>query len=105
MVRNGIMQLTGVNSDVANALYSLVAERFGLSPRQVKRILERAREARHATFSTRGARKMRDGAATIADINAGAVGPDDARRLGASKHLARCPRCRGSLSVDSGPPQ
>jgi DNA-binding CsgD family transcriptional regulator len=82
-----------------------VAEREGLSLRQVRRILQHARE------KLEEARVLMDEygrcavvALTIGDINAGKIEADDPRRDAAIEHLARCTRCRRTLRVEAQPP-
>lgn len=82
---------------------AVVANRLGLSLRQVKRVRERTREkldGARAQLEQHGRCQMV--ALTIADIDAGAIGPADSRRAAAVGHLARCSRCRGSLAVATG---
>jgi RNA polymerase sigma factor (sigma-70 family) len=82
-----------------------VAERMGLSSRQVKRILERARDKleRGRTLQDELGRCAMV-ARTIAEIRAGATGPADPRRAGTLAHLARCARCRRSLADPASRP-
>jgi RNA polymerase sigma factor (sigma-70 family) len=80
-----------------------IAEREGLSFRQVRRILEHARE------KLEEARVLLDEYGTCAivmltidDIDAGKIELGDPRRAAAIEHLARCGRCRGSRRVAAG---
>jgi RNA polymerase sigma factor (sigma-70 family) len=81
----------------------VVAKRFGLRPRQVKRVHDRARPklaAARARLEEQGRCGMV--ATTIADISAGVIDADDPRRGGATKHLAQCPWCRRSQTIRFG---
>jgi RNA polymerase sigma factor (sigma-70 family) len=74
-----------------------VAQRFGLSVRQVIRLLGRARRKLDVALA-----EMREHgrcgmlAPRIADINAGRIGPGEPGWEAGTEHLARCRRCRSS---------
>lgn len=79
---------------------AVVANRLGLSLRQVKRMRERARQkldVARAQLEQQGRCQMV--ALIIADIDAGAIGPADPRSVAAVRHLERCTGCRRSFGV------
>jgi DNA-directed RNA polymerase specialized sigma24 family protein len=82
---------------------AIVANQLGLSLRQVKRVRERVRQKldlARAQLKQQGRCQMVS--LTIAEIDAGAIGPADPRSVAAVTHLARCAGCRRSFSVATG---